>query len=53
MSFAPRSGLARTRVRVAILYLFALALLLPPSTAFGQQTYVSRFNTYIGYYVSR
>jgi hypothetical protein len=26
-----------------------LALLLSPSTAFGQQTYVSRFNTYVGY----
>ncbi len=49
MPFAPQSGLARTCVRVAILFLFALALLLPPSTAFGQQTYVSRFNTYIGY----
>ena len=49
MLFAPQSGLARTRVRVAILCLFALALLLPPSTALGQQTYVSRFNTYIGY----
>ena len=49
MPFAPQSGLARTRVRVAILYLFAFALLLPPSTALGQQTYVSRFNTYIGY----
>jgi hypothetical protein len=49
MPFAPQSGLARTHVRVAILYLFALALLLLPSTAFGQQTYVSRFNTYIGY----
>ncbi len=49
MPFVPQSGLARTRLRVAILWLFALALLLPPSTAFGQQTYVSRFNTYIGY----
>jgi hypothetical protein len=49
MPFAPQSGLARTRVRVAILYLFAFALLLPASKAFGQQTYVSRFNTYIGY----
>ena len=49
MPFAPQSGLARTRVRVAILCLIALALLLPPSTALGQQTYVSRFYTYIGY----
>jgi hypothetical protein len=49
MPSAPQSGLARTRVRAAILCLFALALLLPPSTAFGQQTYVPRFNTYIGY----
>jgi len=49
MSFIPPSGAARIRVSVAILFLSALALLLPPSTAFGQQEYVSRFNTYIGY----
>jgi hypothetical protein len=48
MPFTPQPHLARTRVTVVILFLFALALLLPPSTALGQQ-YVSRFNTYIGY----
>jgi len=33
----------------ASLAFFAAALLLSSSAAFGQQTYVSRFNTYIGY----
>ncbi len=49
MLFAPQSGPPRTRARVAILCLSALAVLLPASAALGQQTYVSRFNTYIGY----
>jgi hypothetical protein len=49
MPLAPQSGLARTRLGFAILCLFAFALLFPASNAFGQQTYVPRFNTYIGY----
>lgn len=49
MRLTPQSNLARTRVTLIILFLFALALLLPPSRAFGQQTYVSRFDTFVGY----
>jgi len=40
---------AKNHVTLTTLVVLALALLLPSSTAFGQQTYVSRFNTYIGY----
>jgi len=49
MPFAPQLGPARAPVTAATLALLALALVLPPSTASGQQTYVSRFNNYIGY----
>lgn len=35
--------------RLATLALLAAALLLPSSSAFGQQTYVSRFDAFVGY----
>jgi len=49
MHFGPPHGPSRARLTVVTLVLLALALLLPPLTASGQQTYVSRFNTYVGY----
>jgi len=49
MPYATQSSPAKNRVTIATLVVSALALLLPPSTVFGQQAYVSRFDTYIGY----
>jgi len=44
-----QSSPAKGRVTIATLVMLASALLLQPSTVSGQQAYVSRFNTYIGY----
>jgi hypothetical protein len=49
MPVANQSKQPRVTVTLAIFLLLAAAVLLPSSTVFGQQTYVSRFDTFVGY----
>jgi hypothetical protein len=49
MLFSCKTIQAKTPMTLATLVLFAAALLLSPSPAIGQQTYVSRYNLYAGY----
>jgi hypothetical protein len=49
MPLARKITSAKVPSRLATIASLAAALLLPSSMVFGQQTYVSRFNTYIGY----
>jgi hypothetical protein len=49
MPVEKQSKQPRVTVTLAIFLLLAAAVLLPSSTVFGQQTYVSRFDTYVGY----
>ena len=49
MPHPTQSSPAKYRVTIATLVMSSLALLLPPSTAFSQQSYISRFDTFIGY----
>jgi len=42
-------NLARTVTTLATLFLLAAALILPSTIVYGQQTYVTRFDTFVGY----
>jgi len=47
---APRKTfLARTAKTLAALFLLAAVLILPSTIAYGQQAYVTRFDTFVGY----
>jgi hypothetical protein len=49
MPVATRTNQPRVTITLAIFLFLAAAVLLPSSTAYGQQEYVSRFDTFIGY----